>query len=82
MIEWDLAPNRADRQGNKSKPIPIAIGSATSPDAGATQLRLKLTRRGRMLLRHANTVTLNGTATFAPRGRPGLTADELLKLRR
>jgi hypothetical protein len=64
-----------------STPVEVVLGSATSGDAGPTKVAIKLTRRGRALLKHAKHVTLEGRATFAPYGRQSVTERGTLKLR-
>jgi hypothetical protein len=81
-IEWYLDTGHAEHMRGTSKPVGVVLGSATSGDAAATEVMINLTRRGRTLLKHAKSITLDGRATFAPYGRQSVTARATLKLRR
>jgi carbon monoxide dehydrogenase subunit G len=50
----------------KTKALKLAAGAATSATAGSVKVRMKLSRAGKKLLRHAKKVRVTFTAAFTP----------------
>jgi hypothetical protein len=65
-ISWYELPKGAHLAG--AKPILVASGRATVVAKGVVKVTLKLTARGRSLLKHGHQVKLTGRGTFTPAG--------------
>jgi hypothetical protein len=76
-ISWQLKP-----RGARGKPsVLIARLSVTVQHAGATQVKLKLTRRYRQLLAVSQRATVVAKGTFTPQGRQATSVTERFTLR-
>jgi hypothetical protein len=76
-ISWHLEP-----RGAKGKQLVlIAKLSVSVQHAGATEVRITLTRRGRQLLMHSQRLTVISTGTFIPPGQPATSLTKRFTLR-
>jgi hypothetical protein len=71
-ISWYRVQRGARIAGPRS--VLVASGRQTFRTFGAATLRIRLTRRGRQLLRHVKRLKLTGRATFNPKSRPTVRA--------
>ena len=68
VIDWDYAPPRK-RHARKPRPVRVAARTISVKRAGRIPVKLKLTRRGRRLLRHARRERLTVRVSFTPIGQ-------------
>jgi len=80
-IEWWYLPP-GTRLARSSARVLCAAGRLTFPTAGTRTIVLKLTRRGRVLLRHRRTIALTAKGSFTPVGKPTVTATKAFNLAR
>jgi YVTN family beta-propeller protein len=73
-IGWYLVPPGAHLAKAKPAPILVASGKATFPASASKTVTLKLTSRGRRLLKHAKSLKLTARGTFSPPGQQPVTA--------
>ena len=76
-IRWYRPPARAKRP-----PVLVARGAKTLAGAGAAKLKLKLTPKGRRLLRGASRLKLVGAGAFKPAGGLTVATSKRFVLRR
>jgi beta-galactosidase len=81
VIEWDYEPPRK-RHAKKPKPVRVAAGTASIRKAGRTSVKVRLTPRGRRLLKHAKREKLTARVSFTPIGRSTTTRSKLIELKR
>jgi len=79
-ISWYLVPKGA-RLATR-RPTLVAIGRASFTKAGATKIEIKLTGRGRLLLRHANRLRLTARGSLTPSGQGAVSAIKSFTLKR
>jgi alpha-tubulin suppressor-like RCC1 family protein len=80
-IDWYYLPPGAGLA--RAKPTLFASGSLSFPAAGTRKVTLRLTPAARKLLRHRRRgIALTVQGSFAPRGRPAVTASRSFKLTR
>jgi IPT/TIG domain/Bacterial Ig-like domain len=83
VIKWYYLPRGAKLNGKgKHAPVLVASGSLGFRAAGTAVLKIRLTRAGKGLLRHARSIRLTATCTFTPRGGPGVTTSGTFELKR
>ena len=68
-ISWYLLPKGAHLSKAKPAPILIATGQATVGAAGHIVIHMRLTAKGKQLLRHSKRLTLTAKGTFARAGQ-------------
>ena len=83
VIDWYYVTKPA-RTSNNPKPRKVLIASASQSikKAGQTKVNVKLTPRGRSLLKHANRPRLTVQARFTPMGESTTTSSKIIALRR
>jgi hypothetical protein len=83
-IVWYYVPHGAHlaRAKAKPRPVPIAAAGAAFSKAGSYTLRLRLTIRGRRILRHAKRLAVTARGVFTPSGAGALVARRSFTLRR
>jgi hypothetical protein len=83
VIDWYYVTKPA-RTSNNPKPRKVLIASASQSikKAGQTKVNVKLTPRGRSLLKHANRPRLTVQARFTPIGESTTTSSKIIALRR
>jgi hypothetical protein len=64
------------------KPVLVASGKLTVSGAGTATLKLKLTRAGKRLLKHAKRLKLTATGSFTPTGKSPVKATATFTLKR
>jgi hypothetical protein len=79
-ISWYLLPKSAHVAGRR--PVLAAVGKLSMPASGSSRLKIKLTARGRRLLRHRGRVKLTAKGVLAASGRPRLSATRSFRLKR
>jgi len=79
-VAWYRVPKGAHVA--KAKPLLIAAGSAHAPGARTVAVRMKVTRKGRALLRRARRIKLTAKATFTPSGGQAVSVIGHFKLAR
>ncbi len=79
-IAWYEVPKGAHI--SSAKPILVATGTAKVGAIGTVKVHVRLTAKGRQLLRHARNQKLTAKATFTPTGKTGFTAIGTFTLRR
>ena len=69
-IQWFFLPKGAhvSKKHAKPKPVLVASGSQSFSAAGTKTLTIRLTAKGRSLLKHAHHEKLTAKGTFAPKG--------------
>jgi beta-galactosidase len=83
VIGWYHVSAAAHGAGHhRSTKVLVAANSATIRRAGHAKLKLKLTPRGRSLLRHANREQLTVEASFTPTKQAKTTSTKIIHLRR
>jgi hypothetical protein len=79
VISWYELPKGAHLAS--AKPVLVASARATFTTKGEVKLTLKLTARGKSLLRHARQVKLTGRGVFTPAGGSPITVTKPFTLR-
>ena len=84
VIDWYELPKGAHLAKHKPKPKPVlvAIGTAKFAAAGTESITLKLTTKGRHLLKAAKHIRLTAKGTFTATGTPPVTATKSFTLTR
>ena len=67
-VSWFLVPRGAHISKAKAKATLVASGRATSRKAGTVKLTIKLTAKGRSLLKHAHRLKLTSKGVYTPSG--------------
>lgn len=79
-VAWYLVPAGAHLAA--AKPVLVASGRVTFAAAGTRKLKIKLTTKGKRLLKHAKRLKLTGKGTFTPTGTPVVSAKKRFTLKR
>jgi len=85
VIDWYHVPGGAHGLAKASTPprqLLVAAASVATKAAGPRQVKIKLTARGRSLLRHAKRERLTVTASFTPTGQSTTTSSKVITLKR
>ena len=82
VIDWYYLPTGAHLASAKPKPVLLADGRATFFRAGTLKLKIKLTAKGKGLLRHAKRLKLTAKGTFTPTGKHAIVATKTFTLTR
>jgi hypothetical protein len=72
VISWYEVPKGAHLSA--ARPILVATGTATAAKAGVVKVKIKLTTKGKQLLRHARSVKLTAKGSFTPTGKAAVVA--------
>jgi beta-galactosidase len=81
VIDWDYEPSRK-RHSRQPKPVRVAARTASIKRAGRMSVKVKLTKRGRRLLEHAQRERLTVHVSFTPIGRSTTTRTRVIELKR
>jgi hypothetical protein len=81
LILWYEIPKGAHLSA-KAQPILVASGKATFAASGAQRVVIKLTSRGKQLLKHAKSIRLTSKGSFTPTGEPAVVALKTFTLKR
>jgi hypothetical protein len=73
-ISWYFVPRGAHVAKAKPATVLVATGSASFAKAGTRTLKIKLTSKGKRLLKHAKHLKLTAKGTFVPTGKSGIVA--------
>src|SRR4029077_12167975 len=68
VVSWYETPKGAHRSA-KAAPVLVATGSDTVTGSETEKIAIRLTRRGKELLKQARRLKLTAKATFTPTGR-------------
>ncbi len=82
VIDWYYLPKGAHVSRAKPKPVLVAAGRGSFSRAGSLKLKIKLTSRGRQLLKHAKRLQLTAKGTFTAAGNQPITAIRRFTLKR
>jgi hypothetical protein len=74
VIYWYSVPNGAHITKGSSKPTLVASAKASFAKAGTAKIEMKLTVKGKQLLKHAKRVKLTAKGIFTPTGTAGVVA--------
>jgi lysophospholipase L1-like esterase len=82
-LNWYLVPPHAHlATGKTPKPLLVATGKSTFPNAGTSRLKIKLTPAGRQLLTHSDSMKLTARGSFTPTGKHAIVATKTFTLTR
>lgn len=81
-IGWYELPRGARLARRRPKPLLVASGTATFTAAGSERITIRLTARGRRLLRHVHRLSLVAKGDFTPAGTPKVTVLKRFTVRR
>jgi hypothetical protein len=81
VISWYLVPKGAHLTAAR-KPVLVATGTATLHQAGATKLTIRLTGKGRQLLKRAQHLKLTAKGKFTPAGETATSTTKTITLKR
>ena len=70
-ISWYVVPKGA-RLASARRPVLVATAAANASKPGSVKVDVKLTAKGKQLLRHAGSVTLTAKGSFTPLGKPAV----------
>ncbi|HEX3910166.1 MAG TPA: putative Ig domain-containing protein [Solirubrobacteraceae bacterium] len=79
-IDWYYLPPGARLA--RAAPVPFAAGKVDFANAGTKRITLKLSARGRKLLRRRKSIKLSARGSFTPRGKRAIVAATSFKLTR
>jgi hypothetical protein len=82
QVSWYLVPAGAHIARGKPKPTLVATGKLKFSKAGTSKLKVKLTKAGKRLLKHAKTFKLTAKGSFTLTGKKAVTTTKTFKLRR
>lgn len=83
VISWYLNSKRAHHARGKPTPILIATGrSSIASSSYTTRIKIKLTRNGKQLMKHAKHLKLTVKGAFAPTSRPAVLATRIISVNR
>ncbi len=68
-VHWYLPPHARLTMAKNRKPLLVATGNVSFPNAGTRNLKLKITPTGKRFLRHSKRVQLIASGTFTPTGK-------------
>jgi hypothetical protein len=78
---WYFVPKGAHVAG-KPKPVLVASGKTSVKKPGKASLKLRVTKKGKALLKKAKKIKLTTKGTFTPAGGKKLVVKRTIKLRR
>jgi hypothetical protein len=82
-IDWYRIPRGAKiATAHNVKPMLVAAGAVSFSAAGSAPIKIKLTRAGKRLLRHAKKIALTATGTFTPIGGAPVVGSRSFTIRR
>jgi hypothetical protein len=83
-ITWFYVPQGAhvSKAKKKPNPVPIASGRLSFSKAGTSTVKIRLTGKGKQLLKHAKSLRVTSKATFAPTSGNSGTRQTTFKLKR
>ena len=81
VISWYATP-RGATSAKAKKPVLIASARASFQNAGPANVKIKLTRKGRALLKHSKRLKVNDKASFTPTGQPSTNASKSFSIKR
>jgi hypothetical protein len=82
QISWYFVPKGAHLSKAKPKPVLVASGRKSFAKAGGAKMTIKLTSKGRKLLKHAKRLKLTGKGAFSVSGGGKVSARKTFTLKR
>lgn len=82
LIDWYYLPKGAHLSKAGLKPVLVAAGQGSFSGTGAFKLTIKLTTKGRQLLKHAKRLALIAKGTFTANGQQPITLTKRFVLKR
>jgi beta-galactosidase len=83
VIDWYYVPKGAHvARKIRPKKVLVAATGIAIPEAGHSEVKIRLTARGRSLLRHAQHERLTARAGFTPTGQSTTTSSKVINLKR
>lgn len=83
VVKWYLAPPATKPEGKlRDKPVEVAAGQAQLTAAQTIKVTIRLTAKGRKLLRHAGKARLEARGAFAAKGEATIGAVKQFRLER
>jgi hypothetical protein len=80
VIDWYYIHRVHSRHGTRTTQVRVAAVTAHIKKAGPVEVKIKLTPRGRLLLRHARRQRLTAKASFTPAGQPTTRMSKVIHL--
>jgi hypothetical protein len=80
VVAWYFVPKGAHVA--RARPVLVATGGASFAAAGKRNIKIKLTAKGRKLLKNAQTLKITVKGTFTPAARTAVVARKTFTLRR
>jgi hypothetical protein len=80
VVDWYKVPPSAKLAKTKVKPVLVASGYIRFSTAETGTVRLKLTKAGQRILKHASRLRLTAKATFSPTGKAPLSTKKTFSL--
>jgi alpha-tubulin suppressor-like RCC1 family protein len=80
-ITWYFLPKGA-HISRKATPVPFASGQLSFKAPGTKKITIKLTTKGKSLIKHKSSIKLTARGSFTPTGKKAITALKTFKLTR
>ena len=81
-VAWTYKPASARLHGAAAKAVTIASGATTVKKKGKATIVIKLTKKGKALLKGKKKLVLTATGTFTPKGGTKVKTTKSITLRR
>jgi hypothetical protein len=81
VISWYEVP-RGAKLAKSKKPVLVASGHMTFQSAGSARVKIKLTGKGRALLKHSKRLKLTAKGSFTPAGAASTSATKSFSVKR
>jgi hypothetical protein len=84
VVKWYFLPPGAKlaKASKRPEPVLVASGSIVFEIAGSVEMKIRLSSRGKALLRRSKRLRLTATSTFTPAGQPAVTVSASFQLTR
>jgi large repetitive protein len=84
VVKWYFLPPGAKlaKASKKAQPVLVASGTIVFRVAGSAEMKIRLSSRGKALLKRSKRLRLTATSTFTPVGEPAVTTSAAFQLTR
>ena len=82
VINWYYLPRGATLNTSRPAPVLVAAGNAPFPASAAVKITIKLTPRGKQMLKPGKRLKLTAKGTYTPPGSPSVIATKTFTLKR
>jgi hypothetical protein len=84
VVKWYFLPPGAKlaKASKRAQPVLVASGSIVFRVAGSAEMKIRLSSRGKALLKRSKRLRLTATSTFTPVGEPAVTTSAAFQLTR